>query len=200
MSSKPEITLIGAGLVGALLATLLAQRGFRVSVFERRPDPRIHGFIGGRSINLALAERGWHGLRVAGLSDRIGRIAVMMRGRLVHDAAGNTNLQRYGRDDSEVIWSVSRGQLNCTLLTAADEVRAEGLQKAALDPFGAGACLLIAGLFVAGPMWRMQLLTVPDFFRRKFGPAAETISSLSVHAASWSLKLRAFISSARRAS
>lgn len=124
MSPSREITLVGAGLVGALLATLLAQRGFRVNVFERRPDPRIHGFIGGRSINLALAERGWHGLRVAGLSEVIAPIAVMMRGRLVHDAAGNTNLQRYGRDDSEVIWSVSRGQLNCTLLDAAEQAGA----------------------------------------------------------------------------
>jgi kynurenine 3-monooxygenase len=119
-----EITLIGAGLVGALLATLLAQRGLRVRVFERRPDPRIHGFIGGRSINLALAERGWHGLRTAGLSDVITPIAVMMRGRLVHGADGGTNLQRYGRDDSEVIWSVSRGQLNCALLDAAERAGA----------------------------------------------------------------------------
>lgn len=65
-----------------------------------------------------------------------------------------------------------------TLLTAADEVREGGLQRAALDPFGAGTCLLLAGLFVAGPMWRMHLLTVPDFFRQKFGATAETISSL----------------------
>jgi SSS family solute:Na+ symporter len=65
-----------------------------------------------------------------------------------------------------------------TLLTAADEVRAEGLQAAALDPFGAGACLLLAGWFVAGPMWRMKLLTVPDFFRRKFGRSAEVLSAL----------------------
>ncbi|MDA1097218.1 MAG: sodium:solute symporter family protein [Chloroflexi bacterium] len=64
-----------------------------------------------------------------------------------------------------------------TLLAASDEVRKEGLRAAALDPFGAGVCLLFAGLFVAGPMWRMELLTVPDFFRRKFGGAAELISS-----------------------
>jgi kynurenine 3-monooxygenase len=115
-----RITLVGAGLVGALLATLLAQRGFDVEVFERRPDPRKAGFLGGRSINLALAERGWHGLRVAGLQERMQPIAVMMRGRMVHHLDGHTELLRYGRDDSEVIWSVNRGSLNMTLLDAAE--------------------------------------------------------------------------------
>ena len=117
---KPAITIVGAGLVGALLATLLAQRGFPVSMFERRRDPRTAGFLGGRSINLALAERGWHGLRLAGLQERMQPIAVMMRGRMIHDLDGQTNLQRYGRDDSEVIWSVNRGSLNITLLDAAE--------------------------------------------------------------------------------
>ncbi len=115
-----QVTIVGAGLVGALLATLLAQRGFAVRVFERRPDPRRAGFLGGRSINLALAERGWHGLRVAGLQARMQPLAVMMRGRMVHDRDGATNLQRYGRDDSEVIWSVNRGALNMMLLDAAE--------------------------------------------------------------------------------
>jgi kynurenine 3-monooxygenase len=114
------ITIVGAGLVGALLATSLAQRGFSVDVFERRPDPRKFGFLGGRSINLALAERGWHGLRVAGLQKKIEPIAVMMRGRMVHHLDGHTELLRYGRDDSEVIWSVNRGTLNTTLLDAAE--------------------------------------------------------------------------------
>jgi kynurenine 3-monooxygenase len=118
------VTIIGAGLVGALLATLLAQRGFKVTAFERRPDPRKVGFIGGRSINLALAERGWHGLRVAGMQQVMQPIAVMMRGRMIHDLDGQTNLQRYGRDDSEVIWSVSRGALNMTLLDAAEQAGA----------------------------------------------------------------------------
>jgi kynurenine 3-monooxygenase len=117
---KPEITLIGAGLVGALLATLLAQRGFSVDVFERRPDPRKAGYAGGRSINLALAERGLHGLRLAGLTEEVMRLAVMMRGRMVHHRDSRTELLRYGRDDSEVIWSISRGGLNIALINAAE--------------------------------------------------------------------------------
>jgi kynurenine 3-monooxygenase len=121
---RDTITIIGAGLVGALLAALLAQRGFSVEVFERRPDPRKAGFIGGRSINLALAERGWHGLRLAGLQERIGAIAVMMRGRMVHHLDGHTEMLRYGRDDSEVIWSVSRGRLNMELIDTAESAGA----------------------------------------------------------------------------
>lgn len=65
-----------------------------------------------------------------------------------------------------------------TLLAASDAVRAEGVRAAALDPWGAGACLVIAGLFLAGPLWRMKLLTVADFFGRRFGPRAETLSAL----------------------
>jgi kynurenine 3-monooxygenase len=120
MSSKPSLTLIGGGLVGALLAQQLARRGFTVDVFEKRPDPRLAGFAGGRSINLALAERGLQALRSAGLADEVLQRAVMMRGRMVHTADGRSGLQRYGVDDSEVIWSVSRGGLNMLLLDAAE--------------------------------------------------------------------------------
>ncbi|TAM96437.1 MAG: FAD-dependent monooxygenase [Rhodanobacteraceae bacterium] len=122
--ARPTITLIGAGLVGALLATLLAQQGFDVEVFERRPDQRAHGFLGGRSINLALAERGLGALRKAGLADAVLAQAVMMRGRMVHPLDGKPNLQRYGLDDSEVIRSVSRGGLNILLLDAAERAGA----------------------------------------------------------------------------
>src|SRR3546814_6534435 len=94
-----SLTIIGAGLAGALLATLLAQRGWRVEVFERRGDPRLHGYAGGRSINLALAERGLHALRAADADRAVLDQAVMMRGRMVHPLGGEPQLQRYGRSE-----------------------------------------------------------------------------------------------------
>lgn len=115
-----RLTLIGAGLAGPLLATLLARQGWQVDLFERRGDPRVHGYAGGRSINLALAERGLNALRTAGVDDDVLKQAVMMRGRMVHFADGRLQLQRYGKDDSEVIWSISRGDLNIVLLNAAE--------------------------------------------------------------------------------
>lgn len=125
---KPEsgetITIIGAGLAGSLLALLLARRGWRVDVFEKRNDPRLAGYAGGRSINLALTERGLHALRLAGLEETVMAQAVMMRGRMVHFVDGRTQLQRYGRDDLEVIWSVHRGRLNLSLLDAAEKAGA----------------------------------------------------------------------------
>ena len=65
-----------------------------------------------------------------------------------------------------------------TLLVATDEVRAEGLRAAALDPIGAGCCLLLAGAFFAVPLWRMKLITLVDFYRVRFGPRAETLAAL----------------------
>ena len=117
---RGSITIIGAGLAGALLATLLSRRGWRVEVFERRGDPRLSGYAGGRSINLALAERGLHALQQAAADEAVMRHAVMMRGRMVHPLAGGAELQRYGRDDSEVIWSISRADLNLELIDAAE--------------------------------------------------------------------------------
>ncbi|MBA2237448.1 MAG: FAD-dependent monooxygenase [Lysobacter sp.] len=119
-----HITVIGAGLAGVLLSTLLAQRGWHVSVFEKRGDPRLKGYEGGRSINLALAERGRHALEQAGAEAAVMAHAVMMRGRMVHFADGRVDLQRYGRDDSEVIWSVHRGELNIALLDHAERAGA----------------------------------------------------------------------------
>lgn len=118
--SPRSILIAGAGLAGALLATLLARRGWQVDVLEKRPDQRVHGYESGRSINLALAERGLHALRLAGIDGVVLANAVVMRGRRVHARDGSTTLYPYGRDDSQVIYSVHRGRLNHILLDAAE--------------------------------------------------------------------------------
>jgi len=115
------ITLIGAGLVGSLLAVLLAKRGFKVEIFERRSDMRKQSISAGRSINLALANRGIYPLEQAGLMDKVTPILTTMKGRMVHDLDGNENFQSYGQRPKEVIYSVSRGDLNKICLDAAEE-------------------------------------------------------------------------------
>ncbi|NND44452.1 MAG: FAD-dependent monooxygenase [Xanthomonadales bacterium] len=121
VSATRRITIAGAGLAGSLLAVLLSRRGYAVDVFERNPDPREAGDAAGRSINLALAERGRHALAQAGLLDAVDQYTIPMRGRMLHDIDGALTLQPYGKDESEVIWSVHRARLNRTLLDAADE-------------------------------------------------------------------------------
>src|SRR5689334_17819693 len=103
----PGVTLVGAGLAGSLLAILLARRGLRVTVYERRADPRRVTVDGGRSINLALAARGIRGLALAGVLERIMPLAIPMRGRMVHELDGSAELQPYGVRPEEVIYSVS---------------------------------------------------------------------------------------------
>ena len=120
-----SLTLIGAGLAGSLLAILLARQGWRITIYERRGDPRVADYESGRSINLALAERGRNALRQAGVEDAVMARTVMMRGRMVHPRGGGEELQRYGRDDSEVIWSVHRKDLNVTLLQLAEQAGAQ---------------------------------------------------------------------------
>ncbi len=119
MRGTPVI-VVGGGLAGALMGGLMARRGFDVEVHERRGDLRRSDIGGGRSINLALAERGLDALRKAGIEREVLANAVMMRGRCVHARDGSTRLLRYGRDDSEVIWSINRGRLNGLLLDFAE--------------------------------------------------------------------------------
>ncbi|MGH8378077.1 MAG: FAD-dependent oxidoreductase, partial [Gammaproteobacteria bacterium] len=76
---KREITLVGAGLAGSLLAIFLARRGFRVTVYERQPDMRRYEISAGRSINLALAHRGIRALRAVGLYEQVGKLLISMR-------------------------------------------------------------------------------------------------------------------------
>jgi kynurenine 3-monooxygenase len=122
MKSSPEkVTLIGAGLNGPLLAILLRQRGFAVEIYERRPDMRRVSLSAGRSINLALSTRGIYALQQAGLWERMRSIVIPMKGRMMHSVSGELTFQPYGQNESEVINSISRAELNIALMNAAEE-------------------------------------------------------------------------------
>src|SRR6476620_7983131 len=119
-STDKEITLIGAGLVGSLLSAYLTRHGYKVTIYERRPDMRKETISAGRSINLALSERGWRGLAGAGLVDEVKKVAIPMNGRMIHGVDGTINYQPYGKE-GQSIYSVSRGGLNCVLMDQAEK-------------------------------------------------------------------------------
>src|SRR5579863_1477116 len=125
MKHPETITVIGAGLNGPLLAIFLARRGFYVDIYERRPDMRKVRASAGRSINLALSTRGIHALMEAGLWQDLQKIVIPMKGRMIHSVAGELTFQPYGKDTKEVIYSISRAELNMALMSAAE---AQGAQ------------------------------------------------------------------------
>lgn len=82
-----------------------------------------------------------------------------------------------------------------TCVGAAGNVRAEGLSLVTVEPFGYGLCLLVTGAIFAAPLWRRGVVTLADFFRRRFGPATERIAALALLPSSifWAAaQLRAF--------
>ncbi len=110
---------MGAGLVGSLLSLYLAKHGHKVDVYERRPDMRKTIIDGGRSINLALSERGWRALRGIGIEEEVRKVAIPMHGRMMHDEQGNLTFQPYGKE-GQSIYSVSRGGLNAALMNLSE--------------------------------------------------------------------------------
>ncbi|MEU6998344.1 NAD(P)/FAD-dependent oxidoreductase [Nonomuraea sp. NPDC046570] len=115
-----EVTVVGAGLVGCLLACYLARRGHEVTLYERRADPREAGAERGRSINLAISERGIDALRRLGLDGEVLAEALPMPGRMMHAIDGTLSFQPYSADGRRAINSISRGELNRKLLDAAE--------------------------------------------------------------------------------
>jgi kynurenine 3-monooxygenase len=115
-----NFTIIGSGLVGSLLSIYLAKRGYTVNVYERRPDLRTNRISAGRSINLALSDRGWRGLAGVGVVDEIRKVALPMTGRMMHSVDGKLTYQAYGKE-GQAINSVSRGGLNCVLMDLAEQ-------------------------------------------------------------------------------
>ncbi len=124
MNDQTHIGITGGGLVGSLMALYLARRGYKISIMERRPDPRLHQVDGGRSINLALSNRGIRALEAVGLGNVLQESAIPMHGRMMHDLHGKLTFQPYGKE-GQFINSVSRSDLNKRLISAAEQ---QGIQ------------------------------------------------------------------------
>src|SRR5580765_671255 len=121
--SEQKVILIGAGLAGSLLAIYLAKRGIQVDVYEARGDMRLEDVVAGRSINLALSDRGIAALREVGMDEYMLAEAVPMYGRMIHSPTGETKLLKYSGRDGEYINSVSRAGLNIALLNEAERYK-----------------------------------------------------------------------------
>jgi kynurenine 3-monooxygenase len=119
-----HIIILGGGLAGSLFALRMAQRGHRVDVYERRPDPRKARGQEGRSINLGLSKRGIAALTEVGLREDVLPLTVPMEGRVIHDLHrgpdGGTRFQPYGKNRQEVLHSIDRNELNELLLDRAE--------------------------------------------------------------------------------
>ncbi len=123
MSKK--IVIVGAGLVGSILALSLRQKGHQVSLYEKRPDMRKTNLDVGRSINLVITAKGIRTLREAGLFEELEQLTSPVLGRMIHPLGAQTTFQPYGRSDTEYNYSISREALNSFLL---DKIQAAGIK------------------------------------------------------------------------
>lgn len=123
IQTKKNIAIVGSGLVGSLLAIYLRRLGHTVTVFDRRPDIRLVSFSG-RSINLAMSNRGWKALSEVGIEQQIKEIAIPLYRRALHVKEKPLYYQDYGKE-GEAIWSISRGVLNRKMIDLAEAEGAE---------------------------------------------------------------------------
>lgn len=121
MNKKKHIAIVGAGLVGALIAIFMKRRGYHVSVFERRADLRQIDADHGRSINLALSNRGLRAMSEVGLGDMLTKLALPMRGRMIHNTDGDMAFQPYGTN-GQCIHSISRRMMTHDLIRVAESM------------------------------------------------------------------------------
>jgi len=122
MTQEQPVILLGAGLAGSLLACYLAKHGLHVEVYERRTDMRKDTESSvGRSINLALSKRGIEALARVGFKEEVMKMAIPMKGRTMHSVDGNLTFQPYSKDEKSYINSISRGDLNCRLMTLSEQ-------------------------------------------------------------------------------
>jgi kynurenine 3-monooxygenase len=138
-AQEKRVVVVGAGLVGAITSVFLGRRGYKVTMYEGRADPRLHAAVCDnamlgrltnatkRSINLALSHRGLCALKKVGLEEQVLKAAVPMEGRMIHprgqsDVSKGSIFQPYEHKPGHAIYSISREELNFALLEEADKM------------------------------------------------------------------------------
>ncbi|WP_215225333.1 FAD-dependent oxidoreductase [Echinicola shivajiensis] len=116
-----NVSIIGAGLIGSLLGIYLRKKGLEVGLYEKRSDLRDKKNVPeGRSINMALSDRGWKALDRIGLRKKVAPMALPMYGRSIHDEHGETSFLPYGKEN-QAIYSISRRDFNELLINEAEK-------------------------------------------------------------------------------
>lgn len=118
-----NVAIVGAGLVGTVLAIHLANQNYNVSVYDRCPDPRsVKMKRSDRSLMIVLSARGLHSLDMAGVGDMVREVAIPIYGRGIHSVEGDVVFQPYG-NNREALMAVDRNELNETLVLEAAKHR-----------------------------------------------------------------------------
>lgn len=108
-----------------MAALNFARSGHNVHLYEYREDIRTSELVQGRSINLALSQRGRKALAEVGLEEEVLSTAIPMRGRMLHDIKGKTSVVLYDPCTHQCLYSVGRKHLNEILLNG----KISGLKK-----------------------------------------------------------------------
>ncbi|MCK5704939.1 MAG: FAD-dependent monooxygenase [Cyclobacteriaceae bacterium] len=118
-NSEKRVCIVGAGLVGSLLAIYLSNRGFKIDIFEKRYDIRLKNITQNRTIAMSISDRGIKALKGVGLDGIVLKHSIPKHSRMVHKIDNKRTSQQYGRN--QTINTVDRCKLNSILLDKAEK-------------------------------------------------------------------------------
>ena len=119
IQAMKKVVIVGAGVSGLTMASLLSARGYRIEVYEGRSDPRLK-YLENRSINFTITKRGMEVLKHLGLEQITLSKAVRLNERSIHLSTGSNYSQKYGSEHEEVLHAITRRDLNIILLEFAE--------------------------------------------------------------------------------
>ncbi|MGI8419704.1 MAG: FAD-dependent oxidoreductase [Candidatus Levyibacteriota bacterium] len=115
-----DVVIIGAGMAGCFMAICLAKRGYKVHIYEHRPDVRKESYDSGRSFNVTLYYRGILAMRQIGIWEEVKKHAIIAQGNVAHYGEHKIVYDPFDAEGDEILYTVHRNQLNGALLNVVD--------------------------------------------------------------------------------